>query len=113
MGTKSANVDIDGDEDCLDPETFILDAAKETVYERPEQHGDPEDSFRVIANFWSEYIGATKEEGRQHVTPSDVANMMILLKVARSAGGHYDEDNPVDIAGYAENYARLQEVNRA
>lgn len=83
-----------------DDETHILEEAAETVYERPNQHGEPEDSFGKIAQMWSAFLGA-------EITPSDVANMMILLKVSRNAEGHYTEDNYTDIAGYSENGARL------
>lgn len=82
-------------------ETYILDKAERTVYQRPEAHGNPEDSFETIASMWTAYLGA-------QVTASDVANLMVLLKVSRNAEGQYQEDNWVDIAGYAENGARLQ-----
>lgn len=82
-------------------ETYILDEAKEAVYERPDDHGEPEDSFDRIASMWTAYLDT-------EVTASDVANLMVLLKVARNAEGQYQEDNWVDIGGYAENGARLQ-----
>jgi hypothetical protein len=98
--------DLSGDE-----ETYILDKAAETVYGRPDKHGDPEDSFEAIARLWHDYLFAKQDKEYSSVTlePSDVANMMILLKVARNAEGHYHEDNWVDIAGYSENGARLEQ----
>jgi hypothetical protein len=93
--------EVSDDED----ETFILDKAAETVYDRPDTHGKPEDSFRKIAGMWNAYLGFPSPL----LDGSDVANMMILLKVARNAEGHYHEDNWVDIAGYAENGARLEQ----
>lgn len=84
-------------------DTHILDEAKETVYSRPEKHGEPEDSFGEIADGWSWYLGVD-------VSETDVAKMFVIMKVARSKNGHYDEDNPRDIAGYAENWARLSEA---
>lgn len=83
-------------------DTVILDDAAETVYERPDTHGEPEDSFEKIAEMWSAYLDT-------EMRPHDVANMMVLLKVARNAEGHYHDDNYVDIAGYAENGARLHD----
>ena len=88
-------------------DTEILAEAAETVYERPDQHGEPEDSFHRIARMWDAYLGP----GNTSVDAEDVANMMVLLKVARNAEGHYHEDNYVDIAGYAENGARLNDTS--
>jgi hypothetical protein len=82
-------------------DTYILDSAKQTVYDRPDQHGEPEDSFAIIADFWSNYLGI-------EIEPHEVCDLFILMKVARNREGVYHEDNPEDIAGYAENYARLR-----
>ena len=38
--------------------------------------------------------------GRE-ITPVDVAQMMILLKVARAKGNQKHQDNWIDVAGYA------------
>lgn len=59
-------------------------------------YGEPEDSFRRIAELWSTYRGVA-------FTSQDVAMMMILLKVAR---GH-QQDTYIDIAGYAACGATL------
>jgi len=82
-------------------ETQVLDKAEKAVYERPDSYGAPEDSFDKIASMWGGYLGV-------EITADDVANMMVLLKVARNAEGEYHEDNWVDIAGYAECGARVQ-----
>ena len=63
------------------------------VANREKEYGAPEDSFEKIAAFWSVYL-------EEELLPEDVANMMILLKIAREMGGHKD-DNMIDIAGYA------------
>lgn len=55
---------------------------------------DRENSFNVIANLWTTYLGLP-------ITPRDVCTMMILLKVARISLGFSVEDSLVDIAGYA------------
>lgn len=89
-------------------DTRILGKAAETVYSRPDAHGEPEDSFETIGRLWHDYLYAKMgDSGSISVDAEDVANMMILLKVARNAEGHYHEDNYVDIAGYAENGDRL------
>lgn len=82
-------------------ETEILEEAARTVYERPDTHGEPEDSFADIAEVWSWYLDID-------ISDVDVCKLFILMKMARSKNGHYDEDNPVDIAGYAENWGRLE-----
>lgn len=62
--------------------------------ERQGQYGSPENSFQTIAKFWTAYLG-------RDISATDVANMMILLKVARNASGVYKNDNYIDICGYA------------
>lgn len=83
----------------------ILDKAKSIINgERQGTYGSPEDSFKVIANFWSSYLNT-------ELTPHDVANMMILLKIARNAGGVYKDDNWIDICGYAAIGGELQGIH--
>lgn len=87
-------------------DTEILDEAEQVVYDRPDTHGEPEDSFSRIARLWNSYL-ISDEFYDPNIDEEDVVNMMILLKVARNSEGHYHEDNYVDIAGYAENGARI------
>ena len=62
--------------------------------DRNREYGGPEDSFGVIANFWSVYLG-------RKIYPSDVAMMMSLLKIARIKSNKNYADGYVDLAGYA------------
>lgn len=72
----------------------ILEKAKTCVCgQREEDYGSPEDNFQLIADLWELYLDTPLDA-------TDVANMMILLKVARNAGGS-KLDNWIDIAGYA------------
>jgi hypothetical protein len=91
-------------DDQLVEETYAIGEAYRTVYDRPETHGQPEDSFARIASMWRAYLMGMDADELDAV---DVSNMMALLKIARSAEGHYHQDNWVDLAGYAENAARL------
>lgn len=73
----------------------LLDQCKEIVTKhRQSQYGTPEDNFGRIALFWSAYLGKT-------IRPYDVANLMILLKVARSLNSPTSPDTWIDMAGYA------------
>lgn len=75
----------------------ILDAAEKCVCkDRQDTHGRPEDSFCAIADLWTAYLGTGQE-----IDPVDVANMMVLLKIARAKGNPKHQDNWVDMAGYA------------
>lgn len=77
----------------------ILEKALQCVNgKREEQYGSPEDNFAMIAQFWELYLRNREDIC---ISPEDVAVMMILLKIARIAGGGYKLDNWVDIAGYA------------
>ena len=51
-------------------------------------------------------------DGKSNISIDDVANMMILLKLARAKQNPDHLDNFVDIAGYAAcNYDIIKEVN--
>ena len=89
----------------------ILDAAAEIVTkDREEQYGAPEDNFGLIAELWGDYLSyvGLSFGGRVVVRPETVANMMILMKIARSATGKPKVDNWVDIAGYAACGGEIQ-----
>jgi len=70
------------------------------------EYGQPEDNFGMIANLWSAYMGGI-------VTETDVAAMMVLLKVGRLATGAGSEDSWVDIAGYAACGGEIATIGEA
>lgn len=73
----------------------ILDKAKIIINgERQGTYGNAEDNFASIAAFWSTYLNTP-------IDSTDVANMTILMKVARNSSGVYKDDNYIDICGYA------------
>lgn len=81
-----------------------LDKAKECVLkDRQATHGPPEDSFSLIAKFWSAYTG-------HEIKPHEVAVMLGLLKIARIKHKPLHEDNWIDLAGYAACGAELAAV---
>ncbi len=72
----------------------LLDKAKEIItHDRQNTHGQPEDSFRRIADLWSGYLTVGVQE-------EDVAVMMALVKVARIMENPRHADNWIDGAGY-------------
>lgn len=83
-------------------EEILNKAAAAISGERDEHYGSPEDNFGRIAQMWSAYLG-------EPVTSTDVAMMMVLLKVARVSNDYMHEDNYVDIAGYAACAGEINE----
>ena len=93
----------------------VLEKARACVCgEREEDYGSPEDSFGCIAELWEAYLRAAciSPDSVVRVTPTDVAMMMALLKIARvgtsCVGG--TADSFVDLAGYAACGAECAEV---
>ncbi len=85
----------------------VLTKAVEIINgERDSDYGDALDNHQRIANLWNVYL-----EGKNSVTPEDVAIMMILLKVARLINTH-TTDSFVDIAGYSAIAEEIREENR-
>ncbi len=78
----------------------ILAEARQIVNgARDQAHGRKERSFEVIAKLWNVYLDGRLEKGP--ITPINVAQMMELLKIARSIQGTFVRDHAVDSAGYA------------
>lgn len=84
----------------------ILDTAKSHVTkDRNRTHGEPEDSFRSIAELWNAYL--VVKANSPDVDPLnivlnsvDIGNMMALFKLARAMANPLHEDNWADFAGY-------------
>lgn len=71
--------------------------------ERQDSYGNPEDSFSIIAGYWTIYLEARCRGfivNEPIVRPVDVANMMILFKQARKLGQKPCRDNYIDSIGY-------------
>lgn len=79
------------------------EARKLVCFDRASTYGDARLSFDRIADLWSA-IGIQRDG--ELILGSDVALMMVLLKVARQASSPKD-DNWVDMAGYAALGAEL------
>lgn len=82
--------------------SIAQEAARIVAGDRNAQHGDKERSFVAIAGLWNAYLAARKVGPEAPVTPVDVTNMMVLLKLARSVqGDSAHRDHYVDAVGYA------------
>lgn len=79
-------------------------AGKLVQGDRRETHGDFKENFEAIAGLWDAYL-----MGREYscanpnnmLTKKDVAQMMVLLKIARTMNGRLNPDDYVDAIGYA------------
>jgi len=80
--------------------------------ERARTHGEKYINHSRICSLWNAYLA---NAGTAIVLdPTDVALMLALLKVARTqSGGAHNEDNYVDIAGYAAVAAETASIDRA
>ena len=68
--------------------------------ERQNQYGHPEDSFSAIATLWQGYLRTAMGDEDLEISATDVALMMVLLKIARIMGQGRSEDSYVDAIGY-------------
>lgn len=76
----------------------VLDEAAHLVTgDRQKAYGAPEENFVRIASLWSTHLGDIL---KRHISPSEVAEMMMLLKLSRCRRTQ-KRDAYVDIAGYS------------
>lgn len=83
----------------------IAEEALETINgDRQDQYGEPENNFRAIARLWTAYITnkwLSLAETEFRLTDANVADMMVLFKMARLQTGTQKRDSSVDLLGYA------------
>ncbi len=79
----------------------ILKAAEMCVCgQREQDYGTPESNFQLIADLWNDYLFNSSKNDIT-ITPTDVAMMMALMKIARIRNGGGSGDSFIDLAGYA------------
>lgn len=83
----------------MDARQICEKAAELVSGDRNKQHGDAIYNHECIAIMWNAYLKMGGIQGE--VSASDVAAMMILLKLARVKTGSPNPDNFIDMAGYA------------
>jgi len=78
----------------IDDVATLVDSDRDT-------HGDAVDQQEAAAEAWTWYLdkhGKLTEDAE--VQGSDVARLMVLLKMSRAGVGEYDVDHDRDIIGY-------------
>lgn len=85
----------------------ILLLAVEANEERGKTHGKSDVLHGGVAAFWSAFLQVRGFRSGDRLTPSDVARMMALFKLARTENG-CGLDDFVDMAGYAALAGELE-----
>ena len=67
--------------------------------DRADKHGDKVENHENIARMWSSYL-QNKFKLNLIILPEDVANLMSLLKIARTQAGNFNLDDYIDACGY-------------
>lgn len=84
---------------------LALKAADIITGDRQSDYGPPEVNFQRIANLWNDHMETTM------FTPRKVAELMLLLKIARTVNSP-TEDSYVDLIGYAALAGEMAETER-
>lgn len=95
----------------MERKEILEQAIKAVCTDRDGQYGSPENNFKVIAEFWTDYLRNSRTLKCGSISAKDVAVMMTLFKIARITTGKHKDDNFVDLAGYAACAAELGPVN--
>ena len=85
-------------------QAFLQEVTRIVSHNRNADYGEPEDSFRLIADYWSLYLG--KKYGVT-LAATDVPLLMALLKLARLTTNPAHHDSQVDVAGYMACLAEM------
>jgi hypothetical protein len=83
--------------------------------DRAKTHGDKKFNHDAIAQLWNAYLFNKWRvpTAEMHLSATDVALMMALLKIARTqSGGTHHDDNYLDLAGYAGVAGEIAAVER-
>lgn len=83
----------------------IHEGAALVVGDRQQDYGSPQENFQRIADLWNTHLAGNL---LQNLSPRQVAEMMVLLKMARTINSP-KRDSYVDIVGYAGIAAELAE----
>jgi len=67
--------------------------------DREDKHGDKVINHENIGRLWTSYL-QNKFKLNLQILPEDVANLMSLLKIARTQAGKFNLDGYIDACGY-------------
>ena len=67
--------------------------------DREDKHGDKVINHENIGRLWTSYL-QNKFKLNLQILPEDVANLMSLLKIARTQAGKFNLDDYIDACGY-------------
>lgn len=87
-------------------------AAKLMSGDRAKTHGDKLVNHQKIATLWNAFL-EIREEPAAPLRPSDVAHMMVLLKMARTQHGTLNLDDSVDQSAYAAIAGELMQAEES
>lgn len=86
----------------------VLDKVREMVTGiKEEMHGSKRPNHERIAAVWTWFLQSRSGLNIQ-VSASDVAAMMVLLKIARSTYGGHNIDDGLDMTGYSAIFTELE-----
>ena len=92
--------------------TEILEKTKKLVSEsRHDKHGDKVINHENIGRLWNAYL-ANKFKLNLNLLPEDVANLMTLLKIARTQAGKHNLDDYIDACGYSAIAGEIAEARQ-
>lgn len=88
---------------------YLNTAERIICNDRQDVHGNPENCFGAIADYWSIYLTNLLKLDVE-VSPADVAVMMSLFKTARWQMNPEHQDNLIDNLGYTALAGELHDL---
>lgn len=99
--------------EALSPRGAILREAEKLITgDRNKNYGNPTENFDTTAALWNAQLGHKLKPG-ESFTATDVALLMVQLKMARLKTSMSNRDHYLDIAGYIACGWECQEVEDA
>ena len=93
--------------------TDILKKTEKLVSkEREDKHGNKIINHENIARLWTSYL-QNKFKLALFLLPEDVANLMTLLKIARTQAGKHNLDDYIDACGYSAIAGEIAEARNS
>ena len=91
----------------------ILEEANALVYdgERQSVYGHPQENFDKTSHLWNGYLFAKFGANTPLLRGVDVANLMLMVKMARLMRTPDHRDSWVDMAGYVATGSRVEGVD--